>query len=378
MTDELNMELITPTLSFDNIDESAVKELPAEDAESFRMQQFSPDEIKQINNFAEKIDFHDTNLIISYGSGAQQRLADFSDAALEHVRAKDMDEIGDMLSSLVADLKFDPEEKKGLKGLFNRGANKVEQIKAHYTKVEGNIDSVAAQLRRHQQILIKDITVQDRLYENNKTFFKEITMYIAAGRIALQRAYQEELPALKEKAAATGLAEDAQAVKDFSSMCERFEKKLHDLDLTRMICLQNAPQIRLVQNNAVILSDKINSTLLNTLPLWKNQMIISLGIAHSKEAIRAQKMVTDTTNELLKKNAEMLHQGSVEIAAENERGIVDIETLQHTNEELIATLEDIKKIQEEGRQKRREAETELINIENELKTKLIDMSRNGN
>lgn len=374
MADELNMELITPTLSLDTIDAPGVNALEEKDVETFRMQQFSPEEVQQINEFSQKIDFHDTNLIISYGAGAQKRLAEFSDTALEHVRAKDMDEVGTMLSNLVADLKFDPDEKKGIFGLFNKGANKVEQIKAHYTKVEGNIDAVAQNLEKHQETLIKDIAIQDRLFENNKTFFKELTMYIAAGKVALDRAYNEELPKLKDKASETGLAEDAQEVKDFSSMCERFEKKLHDLDLTRAICLQNAPQIRLVQNNAVILSDKIHSTLVNTLPLWKNQMVIALGMAHSKEAIKAQQMVTDTTNEILKKNAEMLHQTTVDIARENERGIVDIETLQHSNDELIATLEDLVKVQEEGREKRKAAELELVNIENQLKTKLVEMS----
>ena len=245
-------------------------------------------------------------------------------------------------------------------------------MKAHYTKVEGNIESITRNLEKHQETLLKDISIQDRLFDNNKVFFKEITMYIEAGKIALKRAREQELPALQAKAAASGLPEDAQEVKDYSSMCERFEKKLYDLDLTRTICLQNAPQIRLVQSNAVVLSDKIHSTLVNTIPLWKNQMVIALGMAHSKAAIRAQTMVTDTTNDLLRKNAEMLHQSTVEIATENERGIVDIETLQHTNNELIATLDDLMKIQEEGRQKRQAAEVELVNIEKQLKQKLME------
>lgn len=372
MTDNINTETLTPTLSLDIDDVPAMKELEPKDAEAFRLQKFSPEEMQQINDFSQKIDLHDSDLIIKYGAGAQKRLADFSDSVLESVRAKDMDEVGDMISQLVADLKYDPEEKKGIKGLFAKKANKVEQMKAHYTKVEGNIESITRNLEKHQETLLKDISIQDRLFDNNKVFFKEITMYIEAGKIALKRAREQELPALQAKASASGLPEDAQEVKDYSNMCERFEKKLYDLDLTRTICLQNAPQIRLVQSNAVVLSDKIHSTLVNTIPLWKNQMVIALGMAHSKAAIRAQTMVTDTTNDLLRKNAEMLHQSTVEIATENERGIVDIETLQHTNNELIATLDDLMKIQEEGRQKRQAAEVELVNIENQLKQKLME------
>jgi uncharacterized protein YaaN involved in tellurite resistance len=236
--------------------------------------------------------------------------------------------------------------------------------------VETNVETIARSLEKHQETLLKDVAVMERLFENNKAYFKELTMYIAAGRIALDKALNEELPALRAKAAESGLAEDAQAANDFASMCERFEKKLYDLELTRAICLQNAPQIRLVQTNAVVLSDKINSTLVNTLPLWKNQMVISLGMAHSKEAIKTQQMVTEATNEILKKNAELLHTSTVEIAEENERGIVDIETLQHTNEELIATLDDLIRIQDEGRQKRRDAELELTSIEQTLKERL--------
>ena len=374
MADEMEKDVITPVLSLESLEEmdapAAAQALEQPEADEFRLKQFSEEEMKQINDFSEKINLHDSNLIITYGAGAQKRLADFSESALEHVRNKDMDEIGDTLSDLIADLKVDPSESKGLKGLFNRGANQAEQIKAHYSKVETNIEQVAKELEKHQETLLKDIAIQERLFENNKAYFKELTMYIAAGRIALDKAYKEELPALRAKAAESGLAEDAQEANDFAAMCERFEKKLYDLDLTRAICLQNAPQIRLVQTNAVVLSDKINSTLVNTLPLWKNQMVIALGMAHSKEAIKAQQMVSNTTNEILKKNAEMLHTSTVEIATENERGIVDIETLQHTNEELIATLDDLIRIQDEGRQKRRDAELELTNIENQLKERL--------
>lgn len=366
-------DVITPVLSLESLEQiqdPAVEKIDQKDAEEFRLKQFTEEEMKQINDFSEKIDLHDSNLIITYGAGAQKRLADFSETALEHVRNKDMDEIGETVSQLVADLKVDPTESKGLKGLFNKGASQAEKIKAHYSKVETNVDTIARSLEKHQETLLKDVAVMERLFENNKAYFKELTMYIAAGRIALDKALNEELPALRAKAAETGLAEDAQAANDYASMCERFEKKLYDLELTRAICLQNAPQIRLVQTNAVVLSDKINSTLVNTLPLWKNQMVISLGMAHSKEAIKTQQMVTEATNEILKKNAEMLHTSTVEIAEENERGIVDIETLQHTNEELIATLDDLIRIQDEGRQKRRDAELELTSIEQTLKERL--------
>ena len=366
-------DVITPVLSLESLEQiqdPAVEKIDQKDAEEFRMKQFTEEEMKQINDFSEKIDLHDSNLIITYGAGAQKRLADFSETALEHVRNKDIDEIGETVSQLVADLKVDPTESKGIKGLFNKGASQAEKIKAHYSKVETNVDTIARSLEKHQETLLKDVAVMERLFENNKAYFKELTMYIAAGRIALDKALNEELPALRAKAAETGLAEDAQAANDYASMCERFEKKLYDLELTRAICLQNAPQIRLVQTNAVVLSDKIHSTLVNTLPLWKNQMVIALGMAHSKEAIKAQQMVSNTTNEILKKNAEMLHTSTVEIAEENERGIVDIETLQHTNEELIATLDDLIRIQDEGRQKRRDAELELTSIEQTLKERL--------
>ena len=336
MTDVMEQEVIAPVLSLESLenveDAPTAQAVASQEAEEFRLKQFSEEEMKQINEFSEKINLHDSNLIISYGAGAQKRLSDFSESALEHVRARDIDEIGETLSKLVADLKTNPTEEKGLKALFNRGANQAEKIKAHYSKVEANVDTIAKELEKHQETLLKDVAIQERLFENNKAYFKELTMYIAAGRIALDKAYKEELPALRAKAAETGLAEDAQAANDFAGMCERFEKKLYDLDLTRAICLQNAPQIRLVQTNAVVLSDKINSTLVNTLPLWKNQMVIALGMAHSKEAIKAQQMVSNATNEILKENAEMLHTSTVEIATENERGIVDMETLKHTNE----------------------------------------------
>lgn len=371
MLEEKNKDLIVPTLELNSIDDPVVNQLEEKDAEEFRKQRFSPDEIKQINEFAEKINLHDSNLIVTYGAGTQKKMSDFSDETLKQVRNKDLDEVGELLSGLMADLKHQPEEKKGIKGLFNKGANKLDSMRAYYGKVENSIDSVCESLEAHQQTLLKDIAINDKLYENNKLYFKELTMYIAAGKVALKKATDEELPNLKAKAEESGLAEDAQEVKDFSSMCARFEKKLHDLDLTRTICLQNAPQIRLTQSNAIVLSDKIQTTLLNTIPMWKNQLAITMSLAHNKEAVKAQRMVTDATNEILQKNAELLHQGTVEVATENERGIVDMETLQHTNDELIATIDDLIRIQEEGRAKRQQAEVELVKIENQLKEKML-------
>ena len=370
------LDLVMPTLSLESFDTAVVEQMDEEDKQEFKLQNFTEEEKQQINEFADKIDLHDSNLMVTYGAGAQKRLSDFSTETLAQVRNKDLDDIGNLLSGLMADLKYDPEkEKKGFfAGLFGKSANKLEEMKAHYSKVETSIDSICESLEKHQQKLLKDVAIHDRLYENNKIYFKELTMYIAAGKIALDRARNEELPALKAKAEQSGLPEDAQEARDFASMCERFEKKLHDLDLTRAVCLQNAPQIRLTQNNAIVLSDKIQTTLMNTIPMWKNQLVITMGLAHNKEAVEAQHAVSNTTNEILKKNAELLHQGTVEVAEENERGIVDLETLQHTNEELIATIDDLMKIQEEGRQKRREAEAELTRIENELKAKLLSVS----
>ncbi|MDO4175886.1 MAG: toxic anion resistance protein [Bacillota bacterium] len=371
-----NLEM--PVLTLDDIPDNEAAAEALKDEDAFRIENFTEDERQQIEGFAEKIDLHDSNLIVTYGAGAQKRLADFSDSALEHVRNKDLDEVGNLIADLVADLKIDPTEKKGLAGLFHKGANKIEEIKEHYTKVEQSVDEVAEMLQKHQETLLKDIAIEDMLFENNKTYFKELTMYIAAGKIALKKAEEEELPALKAKAAESGLAEDAQDAKDFASLCERFEKKLYDLELTRTICMQNAPQIRLIQTNAITLSDKIHSTIVNTLPLWKNQMVITLGLAHAKEAIKAENMVTETTNQILEKNADLLHTTTNEIATENERGIVDMETLQHVNSELIATLDDLMRIQREGREKRIAAETELAAIEDQLKAKMIEMSTPAN
>lgn len=375
-------ELEIPTLTLDITDEAGVEslaavteKLPAKDAEEYRREKFTEAELAQITEFAGKIDIHDTNQIVSYGAGAQKKLSDFSDVVLENMKTKDMDEIGGMLSTLVADLKYSPEEEhKGLFGFLKKSENKAELMKAHYAKVGNNIEQVTNVLENHQQTLIRDIATMDQLFDKNKTYFKELSMYIAAGKIALDKAYNEELPALKATAEESGLAEDAQIANDFAALCERFEKKLYDLDLTRAICLQNAPQIRLVQNNAVMMSDKIQTAIVNTIPLWKNQMVISMGLAHSESAVKAQNMVNATTNNLLKKNAELLQQTSIEVAQENEKGIIELETLQETNQRLLTTLDEIVKIQEEGRTKRQEAEAELGSMEEKLRAKLLDVT----
>ena len=374
MSDIIELTADVPVLTLDVADEAPLANLTQEDADVFRNTGFSEDEIKQISEFSEKINLHDTETVLNYGVGAQKRLAEFSDAALEHVRTKDLDELGGVLAGLVTDLKYDPDEEKGVFGIFKKGRHKADTVRAHYAKVESNLESVVKTLEDHQDTLTKDIAVLDQLYEKNRTYFRELSMYIAAGKLAHSKAVGEELPALQARAAQTGNPEDAQEANDFAALCERFEKKLYDIELTRSICLQNAPQIRLVQNNAVIMSDKINTAIVNTIPLWKNQMVISLGLAHSKEAIKAQTMVTDATNEMLKRNAELLHQTSVETAKANERGIVDMETLQETNAKLITTLDEIAAIQEEGRTKRKEAEAELSRMEESLKKKLLEVS----
>ena len=374
MSDIIELTADVPVLTLDAADEAPLANLTQEDADVFRNTGFSEDEIKQISEFSEKINLHDTETVLNYGVGAQKRLAEFSDAALEHVRTKDLDELGGVLAGLVTDLKYDPDEEKGVLGIFKKGRHKADTVRAHYAKVESNLESVVKTLEGHQDTLTKDIAVLDQLYEKNRTYFRELSMYIAAGKLAHSKAVGEELPALQARAAQTGNPEDAQEANDFAALCERFEKKLYDIELTRSICLQNAPQIRLVQNNAVIMSDKINTAIVNTIPLWKNQMVISLGLAHSKEAIKAQTMVTDATNEMLKRNAELLHQTSVETAKANERGIVDMETLQETNAKLITTLDEITAIQEEGRTKRKEAEAELSRMEESLKKKLLEVS----
>ena len=337
----------------------------------------TPEEQKMVDDFAQQIDLDDSTTILQYGAGTQKKMADFSESALEKVRSKDLGEVGDLLSSVVTELKgFDTEEEKGLFGFFKKGKNKIEALKTRYAKVETNIESICKVLEGHQIQLLKDIAVMDKMYEANLTYFKELTMYILAGKKKLEQTRDTELARLLEKAKASGLPEDVQAAKDLESKCQRFEKKLHDLELTRTISIQTAPQIRMVQGNNTLMVEKIQSTLVNTIPLWKSQMVLALGVAHSGEAVRAQREVTDMTNELLRKNAETLKMATVDTARETERGIVDIETLQHTNQTLISTLDEVMDIQQEGRRKRAEAETELRRMENELKEKLLEVVEN--
>ena len=336
--------------------------------------QLTEEEKKIVDQFVDKIEINNSNAILQYGVGAQKKISDFSQAALNDVRTKDLGEIGEILSSVVNELKNfeEPEEKKGIFKVFKKGKDKISQMKANYESVENNIDKMCNVLEKHQIQLLKDIAMLDRMYEINKTYFKELYMYILAGKKKLQKLENEELPKLQEKARISKNPQDAQELSDFVSLCNRFEKKIHDLELTKMVSLQMAPQIRLIQNNDLLMSEKIQSTLINTIPLWKNQMVLSLGVAHATEAARVQREVTDMTNELLRKNAEILKTSTIEMAKESERGIVDIETLRATNESLISTLDEILNIQTEGRQKRREAEIELRNIENELKDKLMN------
>ncbi len=331
-------------------------------------------EQQMVDSFVPKIDLRDSHLVLQYGSGAQKKIADFSENVLGSVRTKDLGEIGEMLSGVVTELKsFDVEEEKGLFGFFKRSSNKITAMKVRYDKAEGNINKICGVLENHQIQLMKDISLLDKMYELNTVYFKELCLYIIAGKKKLNMVRETDLAALTERAKQSGLAEDAQAANDLAALCDRFEKKLHDLELTRMISIQMAPQIRMIQNNNTLMSDKIQSTLVNTIPLWKSQMVLALGLEHSRQAASAQREVADMTNELLKKNADALKMATVDIARESERGVVDIETLQHTNQSLISTLDEVLQIQEEGRQKRQEAERELSRLEGELKQKLLDI-----
>ena len=334
-------------------------------------------EKKMVEDFSQKIDITEANIVLQYGSDAQKKISDFSDTALDNVKTKDLGEVGTLLSNLVVELKgFDEKENdKGFLGIFKKAGNKVESLKAKYDKTEVNVNKIANVLEDHQIQLLKDIALLDQLYDRNQTNCKELTMYIIAGKKKLEKVRNEDLPALQAKAKESGLAEDAQAANDLQNACDRFEKKLYDLELTRQVSIQMAPQIRLVQNNDTLMTEKIQSTLVNTIPLWKNQMVLALGVSHSKEAMQAEREVNNMTNELLKKNAETLHQATVETAKESERGIVDLETLQHTNQELIATLDEVLQIQKEGHAKRAEAEKELARIESELHNKLLEINR---
>ena len=337
----------------------------------------TPEEQQMVDAFAAKIDVENTAQILQYGAGTQKKMADFSDAALANVRTQDLGEVGDLITSVVGELQgFDAEEEKGFLGFFRKQANKLENMKNKYAKAEVNVEKIGNALQQHQVRLLKDSALLDKMYEQNLAYFKELSMYILAGKKKLQEVREGKLKELEAVAQRTGLAEDAQAARDLSDKCSRFEKKIHDLELTRMISIQTAPQIRMIQNNDNVMVEKIQTTLVNTIPLWKNQMVLALGIAHSTEAAQAQRQVNDVTNALLKQNAEKLHMASVETAKEAERGIVDIETLKKTNADLIATLDDVMKIQADGRAKRLAAEAEMAKMENDLKVKLLQI-RNG-
>jgi len=337
------------------------------------MSMLSAQEQKAVADFAKQINLNDPNQVMQYGTAAQKNIADFSESALEKVKTKDMGEIGDMVSNLLVELKtFEEPEKKGIAGLFRKAQINTEVMKAKYGKAEENVDKISGELQRHQLTLMKDVAVMDQMYVKNLEYFKQLTMYILAGKQKLADERATTLQQLRDKAAKSGLPEDAQAANDFEQKCIRFEKKLHDLELTRVISLQTAPQIRMIQNNDSLMMEKIQTSIMNTIPLWKNQMVLSLGIQDSQRAMEAQRKVTDMTNQLLQKNADMLKMATVETAKESERGIVDIETLKHTNESLISTLDEVLQIQTDGAQKRREAETELRRIEGELRQKLLE------
>lgn len=366
------------TLHPEQKEEEVVQAQPVQDLSedlSVDYKQFNEAEIQQIHDFSQQIDITDNTMIMQYGINAQKKLADFSDSTLEKVKTKDLGEVGDMLSQVVGELReFDGNgEKKGLFGLFNKGKNKVEGMISKYEQTETNVNKIASMLQDHQIRLLKDTSMLDQLFDLNNTYYKELSMYIAAGKEKLHHVKNEEIPALEQKALHSNLPEDAQALKDMTMYYDRFDKKLHDLELSRMIGIQTAPQIRLLQNSNNLMIEKIQSTLVNTIPLWKNQMVITLGLHHATEAAKTQQAVSDMTNELLKKNADALHSATVETAKESNRSIVDIETLKHTNEQLIQTFDDVLQIQEQGRIKRQEAEQELRQIENELKQKILEI-----
>lgn len=364
-----------PVLTLDPFGETKEEVVEVKEEQVEELDVLTPEEKKMVADFAAKIDLRSSNAILQYGAGAQKKIADFSESALENVKTKDLGEVGDMLAGVVTELKsFDEEEEeKGIFGFFKKGGNKLANMKAKYDKAEVNVNRICDALEGHQIQLMKDIAMLDKMYELNTTYFKELSMYIAAGKKKLQDVATTELPELEAKAARSGLPEDAQAVNDLNALCNRFEKKIHDLELTRTISLQMAPQIRLVQSNDTVMSEKIQSTLVNTIPLWKSQMVLAIGVENSSRVAKAQREVTDMTNELLRKNAEKLKLATVETAKESERGIVDIETLKATNESLISTLDEVMKIQQEGKEKRRTAEAELNRIENELKQKLLEI-----
>lgn len=366
-----------PSLSFDMPEvKPEVVEIKEEKKNETPEVKLSPEEEKMVDEFASKIDISNSQAILAYGVGSQKKIADFSENALERVKTKDLGEIGDMLAGVVGEIRSleTEEDEKGLFGFFKKTSNKLANLKAKYDKVETNVNNIAKALEDHQVTLMKDVLMLDKMYELNMNYYKELSMYILAGKKRLERANNVELPELIKRADESGLPEDTQKAKDFSQMINRFEKKIYDLELTKTVSLQMAPQIRLIQNNDSMMSDKIQSTIVNTIPLWKNQMVIAIGLKHSNDAAKAQKAVSDMTNELLKRNADALKTATIETAKESERGIIDIETLKNTNKTLISTFDEVIKIQDEGRQKRKEAEAELRNIENEMRTKLLEIS----
>lgn len=377
MEEELKLDQAVPTLTFEPFTETK-KESPKPEPIYEEEALLSEQEKKQVEAFAEKIDLNNSTLVLQYGAGAQKKIADFSDKTLENVRSKDLGETGTMLASLVSELKQtgEQEEEKGFfASFFKKSTGKLEALKARYEKAEGKVDEIVDILTKHQVQLIQDAAMLDQMYQLNQTYFKELSMYILAGKKKVDKARQTELETLRQKAIASGTQEDAQAVSDYSSMIERFEKKVHDLELTRMVALQMAPQIRMVQSNDTVMAEKIQSTIVNTIPLWKNQMVIAMGENHSAQAAKAQKEVTDMTNQLLLSNAQKLKQTTVDIRRESERGIVDIETLRQTNGILIDTMNEILKIQQEGRKQRRQAQAQLAQMEQQMKEKLLEISK---
>ena len=372
-----DFEMETPSLTLEpDLGELEKKEevIPQKQLQKEEVPVLTPEEQKMVNDFAAKIDIENTNQILQYGAGTQKKMADFSDTALENVKTQDLGEIGELISNVVGELKdFDVQEEGKFFGFFRKQTSKIENLKNKYDKAQVNVEKITDSLQQHQVRLMKDSAMLDKMYEQNLNYFKELTMYILAGKKKLEETRNGKLAEMKNKTALSGLPEDAQAARDLDEKCSRFEKKLHDLELTRTIAMQTAPQIRLIQNNDTVMVEKIQTTIVNTIPLWKSQMVLALGIAHSAEAAQAQRQVTDITNELLRKNAETLHMATVETAKESERGIVDLETLQKTNADLIQTLDDVMRIQMEGRQKRQAAEMEVHRMEEELKRKLLEI-----
>ena len=366
-----------PSLTFGDEAETQAAQAPQAAMVEPEENVLTPEELRQVEEFAKKIDVTNSKAVMTYGVGTQKKMADFSEKTLESVKTKDMGEVGDMVSGLVTQLKnFDLDEnEKGIMGFFKKKGNQMQELKTKYTTVEKNVEAISNELEKHQVTLLKDVELLDRMYELNLTYFKELSMYILAGKKKLKEVRETDLPALQKKAAESGLPEDAQAAKDLADQCDRFEKKLHDLQLTRAVAMQTGPQIRMIQSSNQIMAEKIQSTIVNTIPLWKNQMVIAIGIEHANQAAKAEREVNDMTNALLRKNADKLKQATVESAKEAERGVVDIETLKHTNEMLIATMDEVLTIQQEGKQKRAAAERDLAQIEAQLRQKLLQASR---